>query len=110
MSTPNQTQPTIEQQIAALQAQADELKLRQFVGEQLAGDTAGEKDEGLLRVIGRAMEDRLAEARAAGRTGWWAPEVSDADLLQRLQAQTAGGQYLDAAIYAGMLHARRLMA
>lgn len=101
---------TIEQQIAELQARAAQLQQRRLVSEQLAGQTPEEKDEGMLRVIGSAMQRRLAEARAAGRTGWWTDQASDADLKQRLQAQIEAGQYLDAVLYAAMLHVRQHLA
>jgi hypothetical protein len=109
MSTTEQ-QDEIAKRIAALRAEADALTHKQFAHEHLAGETNAEKDEGLLRVIGITMERRLAEAREKGRAGWWGDDVTDAQLLERLQQQIATGQYVDAAIYAAMLHVRHQLA
>lgn len=102
--------PSFDEQIAALQKQAAQLQARKFVAEQLGGATPAEKDEGMLRVIGQAMQDRLAEAREAGKSGWWTADATNEQLQQRLLAQIQAGQYIDAAVYASMLHVRQHLA
>ena len=96
----------LQRQIQALQTQQAALQQRAEVAAHLAGLTEAEKDEGLLRLVGAAMERRLAECRAKGRNGWWSSQASDADLANRLRAKVDAGDHLDAAIFAAMLHVR----
>lgn len=102
---------TLDDQIAALQAKKAQLALRDHIVQALAAaPTEQEKDEAMLRIVGGLMEQRLAAARAAGRTGWHTTECS-ADSLRALLAKNAGsGDFLDTAVFAAMLVVRGALA
>lgn len=99
----------LEQQIQAAQAELARLKTKQFVREQLQRSEL-EHDEGLVRIVGNAMEDRLSQQRAKGLAGWHGADCSSADLQARLQKNLEEGDFLDVAILAGMLYARQHLA
>lgn len=100
----------LDAELAALAAKRQALLQRAIAAEQLAGATEQEKDDGLLRVLGSAMQARLAAARSLGAQGWHGSDVSDGALLDRLEKNIAAADFVDAAILAGMLHVRSLLA
>ena len=99
----------VQASIAALQAQAAFLKRVADTSEKLSGATEQEKDLGLLRAVGSAMEDRLRESRATGRGGWYDPSVSVDKLSAALTKNLEAGDYLDVALYASMIFVRQAL-
>lgn len=104
-----------DETLAQLAQQADEFgrKRAAILGalntlSHLSGATDQEKDEGMLRVIGAAMQNRLAEARVAGKAGW--QDANPDELAARLNAKAQAGEYLDAAIYAAMCYVHASLA
>ena len=96
---------TIDQEIAALERKRDALLVRKTCLHHLDCASEREKDEGLLRVIGAAMERRLTEGREAGKAGWYAERRID-ELRAKHAEATAAARWLDAGIYASMLYVR----
>lgn len=100
---------TIDQEIAALERRKAALLVRKTCLHHLDCASEREKDEGLLRVIGAAMERRLTEGREAGKVGWHAERSTEE--LRAKHAEAAGaGRWLDAGIYASMLYVRMAIA
>jgi hypothetical protein len=97
----------IQAQIADLNQQIEAAKARQFAAEHTVGATDQEKDEGLLRILGNHLEHHLAKLRAAATPHWLGGETTDTELMAKLQADLAAGNFLGAAGYAAMLHVRK---
>jgi hypothetical protein len=98
----------IQSQIDALHQQLCAALARKFVAEHMAGATDQEKDEGLLRIIGNHLEKRLAKLREQDAPHWLrGGEATDTELMAKLQADLAAGNFLGAAGYAAMLHVRK---
>lgn len=95
--------------IAALQAQAAFLQRVADTSEKLSGTTEHEKDLGMIRAVGAAMEDRLRESRANGRGGWYDPSVPLDTLNAALAKNLEAGDYLDVTLYASMIFVRQAL-
>lgn len=66
-------------------------------------------DEALLRFVGNAMEMRVTESRLAGKAGWHGDALSNDELIAKLKANLEAGDFLDVAIFAGMVLARQAL-
>lgn len=99
----------VQASIAALQAQAAFLQRVADTSEKLSGTTEHEKDLGMIRAVGTAMEQRLNEGRVNGRGGWYDASKPVNELLDSLGNNLADGDYLDVIIYASMIFVRQAL-
>lgn len=84
------------------------MSLKAFATEQMSAATPEERDDGLIRVVGVAMQARQADERAA-RASSGEPELAqltDAQLGEKLTAAIGAGDWLAVAIMGGHLFAR----
>ena len=96
---------SIQEQIDALEAERKALEAKREALAFLSHvPTEEEVDLAMLRLIGSRAERRLAECRAAGKSGWLSrPE---AELQVALSKNVSEQNYLDAMLLSAMLAAR----
>jgi sorbitol-specific phosphotransferase system component IIBC len=102
----SETIEALHAQRAELDAKIERETERAQAAEHVDRTTIHERHDGMLRVIGAAMEKRLGVMRADGGHG---EDATDDEIGAALAFAAQHGDYVAVAIFAGMLHVRQLL-